>query len=303
MEGKLPLVSVGIPTYNRPDGLRRTLECIVGQTYPRLEIIVSDNASDNPQVKKVAEEFAGHDTRITYICQERNLGPNGNFRFTLANATGEYFMWAADDDEWDKEFIRTCVDNMGDAGSVMTNFTTHFNKTDMKVRNQIPFLTALDSTFVAVSQFLENMQPSLFYGLHRRVTIQYFLRDKFFDFYDCYFVIRQVLEYGFVTIPNKSLYTSGIDSDAYVVKPATKRKGKLLDYLPFLRKSISLVIKSKRLKVVEKIKVIRLLSIKVCGWFIHYETGYRPASVFWVKLIRRFLKYWEGVSKRRLVAA
>lgn len=28
-----PLVNVGIPTYNRPEGLRRALECITGQTY------------------------------------------------------------------------------------------------------------------------------------------------------------------------------------------------------------------------------------------------------------------------------
>jgi len=27
----MPLVSVGVPTYNRPEGLRRTLECITGQ--------------------------------------------------------------------------------------------------------------------------------------------------------------------------------------------------------------------------------------------------------------------------------
>ena len=34
------VVSVGIPTFNRPDGLRQTLECITVQTYKNLEIIV-----------------------------------------------------------------------------------------------------------------------------------------------------------------------------------------------------------------------------------------------------------------------
>ena len=34
-----PLVSVGIPTYNRPEGLRQTLDCITFQTYKNLEII------------------------------------------------------------------------------------------------------------------------------------------------------------------------------------------------------------------------------------------------------------------------
>ena len=46
-----PLVSVGIPTYNRPEGLRRTLECITKQTYKNLEIIVSNNCSSGPEIE------------------------------------------------------------------------------------------------------------------------------------------------------------------------------------------------------------------------------------------------------------
>ncbi len=40
---KQQLVSILIPTYNRPEGLRRALKCITGQTYKNLEIIVSDD--------------------------------------------------------------------------------------------------------------------------------------------------------------------------------------------------------------------------------------------------------------------
>jgi glycosyltransferase involved in cell wall biosynthesis len=53
-----PLVSVGIPCYNRPEGLKRTLECITGQTYKNLEIIVSDNCSPDPEVERVGREYA-----------------------------------------------------------------------------------------------------------------------------------------------------------------------------------------------------------------------------------------------------
>ena len=104
-----PLVSVGIPTYNRPDGLRRTLECITGQTYKNLEIIVSDNCSLGPETEEVVREFIVKDGRIQYYRQEENRGPEFNFIFVLEKANGEYFMWAADDDEWDKEFISSCV--------------------------------------------------------------------------------------------------------------------------------------------------------------------------------------------------
>lgn len=100
-----PLVSVGIPTYNRPEGLRRTLDCITQQTYKNLEIIVSDNCSPNPEVERVVKEFKGKVNRIQYFRQSENKGAGNNFKFVLEKATGEYFMWAADDDEWEKFYI------------------------------------------------------------------------------------------------------------------------------------------------------------------------------------------------------
>jgi len=104
-----PLVSVGIPTFNRPDGLRRTLECITRQSYRNLEIIISDNCSPGPETQSVAEEFQKNDSRIQYFRQDKNQGPAWNFAFVLEKATGEYFMWASDDDEWDKNFIKSLI--------------------------------------------------------------------------------------------------------------------------------------------------------------------------------------------------
>ncbi len=107
-----PLVSVGIPTYNRPDGLRRTLECITGQTYQNLEIIVSDNCSPGSETDDVVREFVSKDSRIQYYRQEKNQGPTNNLKFVLEKATGEYFMWAADDDEWESRFVDRLLDIM-----------------------------------------------------------------------------------------------------------------------------------------------------------------------------------------------
>lgn len=106
---KSPLVSVGIPTYNRPDGLRRTIECITGQTYKNLEIIVSDNCSPGLETEAVVREFMEADKRIQYFRQDRNTGMVLNSLFVLDRAKSEYFMWAADDDKWDPDFIATLV--------------------------------------------------------------------------------------------------------------------------------------------------------------------------------------------------
>src|SRR6266404_619139 len=79
-----PMVSVGIPTFNRPVGLRRTLEFICGQTYTNIEILVSDNASPGSETESVAREFSAQDKRIKYFRQPTNIGAIANFRFVLA---------------------------------------------------------------------------------------------------------------------------------------------------------------------------------------------------------------------------
>ena len=50
-----PLVSVGIPTFSRPEELRKALECICRQEYSQLEIIVGDNASPGPATEACSQ--------------------------------------------------------------------------------------------------------------------------------------------------------------------------------------------------------------------------------------------------------
>ena len=103
-----PLVSIGIPTYNSQDRLGLLLENFQKQTYASLEIIVSDDASKD-NTFAVCQSYAANDSRIRCVRQEKNVGQLGNFPFVLGEATGEYFMWASDDDHWSHDFIGTLV--------------------------------------------------------------------------------------------------------------------------------------------------------------------------------------------------
>jgi glycosyltransferase involved in cell wall biosynthesis len=112
-----PLVSIGIPTYNRPDGLRRTLKHVTQQSYKNLEIIVSDNASLGVETESVVKEFCQSDRSIKYFRQDKNEGACFNFMFVLEKSTGDYFMWAADDDYFDstdlvKRLVEECTDQV-----------------------------------------------------------------------------------------------------------------------------------------------------------------------------------------------
>lgn len=103
-----PLVSVCVPTYNRPKTLERTINCLLNQTYKNLEIIISDNCSTNEEVERVINKYLT-DTRITYIRQSVNKGAIFNFNYVIEQAKGDYFMRLADDDWLDENYIESCL--------------------------------------------------------------------------------------------------------------------------------------------------------------------------------------------------
>ena len=89
IQSEKPLISVGIPTYNRPKELRHALKSVVSQKYKNLEIIVSDNCSPGKETQNVVKEFTDKDLRIKYYRQEENKGAAFNFKFVLEKAMGE----------------------------------------------------------------------------------------------------------------------------------------------------------------------------------------------------------------------
>ncbi len=103
----MPLVSIGIPTYNRADGyLKECIQSAVDQTYPHIEIIVSDNCSTDNTASLVK---AIDDPRIRFFRHSKNIGANNNFNHCLEQARGDYFLLLHDDDLIDPDFVETCL--------------------------------------------------------------------------------------------------------------------------------------------------------------------------------------------------
>lgn len=102
-------VSIGMPVYNAASCIRESLDSLLAQTYKNFELIISDNASSD-NTDKICQAYAKKDKRVRYIRQKENIGACENFNFVLKQATGEYFMWASDDDLWDVDFIKCIMD-------------------------------------------------------------------------------------------------------------------------------------------------------------------------------------------------
>lgn len=104
----LPLVTIAIPTYNRANSfLPIALTSALAQTYPRLEVLVSDNASSD-DTASFMREHAG-EPRLRYLRHEVNVGAHENYNYCLSQARGDYFLLLHDDDAIDADFTALCM--------------------------------------------------------------------------------------------------------------------------------------------------------------------------------------------------
>jgi glycosyltransferase involved in cell wall biosynthesis len=94
-----PLLTIAIPTYNRDNFLDRCLSCILEQLDDNslVEVIVSDNASTD-STNNIVMSYKQIYPNIIYICNETNLGFDGNFRQCFNKAKGKYLLCIGDDD-------------------------------------------------------------------------------------------------------------------------------------------------------------------------------------------------------------
>jgi glycosyltransferase involved in cell wall biosynthesis len=118
-----PLVSVVIPTYNRPDYLQLAIESAINQTYKNIEIIVSDDGSvDNPQ--ELVESF--QDSRIRFKRNPKNLGIALNVIGAFQAASGKYVASLNDDDVWNEDFLEKLVPQLDANPNLVLAFSDHY---------------------------------------------------------------------------------------------------------------------------------------------------------------------------------
>lgn len=173
-------VSIGIPTFNRPENLENLLILIGKQTYNDLEIIISNNASTDLRVTNVIDKYSKIDKRIQYYTQERNIGILQNFQFVLEKASGEYFTWISDDDWRSPEFIEELVNLLEENKAINFAFCDYHEVYENgSFANGYPFshlsyfkpFTSNKRLVRTLSHFWQNQKNgkcNLFYSVFRR---------------------------------------------------------------------------------------------------------------------------------------
>ena len=91
-----PLVSICIPAYKNTSFLKRLLESVLTQSYPNIEVIISDDSPDD-SVKKLAQSYQDKLT-ISYFKNIPSLGTPANWNYSMKQGKGDYIKLIHDDD-------------------------------------------------------------------------------------------------------------------------------------------------------------------------------------------------------------
>lgn len=172
MTSATPLVTVGIPTYQRVHSVQRAIRSALGQTHGRLEVLVSDDASADA-TEPVLRALAEREPRLRYLRQPVNLGHARNFQAVLDAAAGECFMWLSDDDELDPEYVRRCLSALQEPGCALAGGLARYHRMGEPVVDERPMDLGWTRPGARVMAYLAqvNMNGALF-GVGRTADLR-----------------------------------------------------------------------------------------------------------------------------------
>jgi hypothetical protein len=168
-----PFVSVGIPTYNRAAKLARAAKSVLAQTHHNLELVISDNASDD-DTEAWCRRLCEEDLRVRYLRSPVNRGPTANFNILFEEMHGDYAMALSDDDWLDDDYIAGCLAELRRRSElVLVCGIAHYIDGDLAVKEGVEMQLDEDSPARRVLTYLRNVDENgVFYGLMPRSVLR-----------------------------------------------------------------------------------------------------------------------------------
>ncbi|MEG4579486.1 glycosyltransferase [Microcoleus sp. MON1_C5] len=105
----IPLVSICIPTYNGEDYISEALSSALLQTYPNIELIISDDNSDDKTVEITQKLIQSEFRRECRLLHHERYGIASNWNFCISQSRGKYIKFLLQDDLLEPNCIEEMV--------------------------------------------------------------------------------------------------------------------------------------------------------------------------------------------------
>lgn len=164
----MDLVTVYISTYNRVEKLKRALRSVESQTYSNIEIIVSDDCS-NDGTREYMVGYAKKNQNVKYLRNDVNSGACVTRNNAIFNASGKFITGLDDDDEFSPDRISTLLKYWDDKYSFIcadfiesyVNYETagYYNKDTMAIYkyNDLLFDNVASNQVLTLTDRLKNI--------------------------------------------------------------------------------------------------------------------------------------------------
>lgn len=135
-------LSICIATYKRGAYIAQTLDSIIGQLQPNVEIIVVDGASPD-NTSEVVERYATQYPCITYYRETENSGVDRDYDKAIQYASGEYCWLMTDDDLMLENAIDSVLEKCDSINDLVVvnalvkdnNLSATYNESLLKITN------------------------------------------------------------------------------------------------------------------------------------------------------------------------
>ncbi len=120
------MIQIALPVFNGADHLAQALDSLLNQTYENFVLTIVDNASSDA-TEDISRAYEQRDHRIRYVRFAKWVGWVENWAraYDLVAGRSDFFMWASDDDLWDRGYIEWLLPPLLDKEDVVLSFSQY----------------------------------------------------------------------------------------------------------------------------------------------------------------------------------
>lgn len=184
-----PFLSICIPSFNRPDELKKNLDIFCNQISSikdtLIEIIVTDDCSTNPLTPKILSDYSTKYSYIKYRPLQKNIGLEKNLIECARTARGKYLWIFGNDDFLEKEdSLEKVIDllkNNPDSFIIVNRTRRSFDLSKVITDNWMKLDTTKNYSFKTLKDFTLTWGLISIIGF---ISVNIFDRQKFLNIDD-----------------------------------------------------------------------------------------------------------------------
>jgi glycosyltransferase involved in cell wall biosynthesis len=179
----MPFFSIIIPTYNRAEELKRSLESVLSQTFTDFEVIVVDDGSTD-NTSATVRSFK--DMRVHYIYHQ-NSERSATRNTGMKAAEGNYICFLDSDDTYLPEHLAVLKATIDDRSQPVAMFKTKVQVNALNAAVSLPHINTKEDAIKYI--WYKGCQLNSV-CIHKDIAAKILFPEKFFWFEDNHWALR-----------------------------------------------------------------------------------------------------------------